>query len=369
MPRQYRLLLLLIVLSYCNSTLVAFSLGVTSKHQPKNENVEERTELLVFGLGSVGSEVSKLARPYFSSVIGTVRPESTSPDSFLGLKKKGIERVPLEEINEFHINNATHILLAMPPIDSVWQSVFQHFFIENKSHTTDKRWLGMISTTGVYGNHNGAWVTEESSLFCKHESSAFAYKEWEERFQQKAELSTCRVCVFRCAGIYDSSKSALHTVWKNMATTPPPSLPLSSTTTSNRNETMTNRIHVSDIASAVLTSMDIADTNEKQQLRQRNFRVFNLADDCPAKRSQVLNYANHLLSLVNSTNISNNEALSLSDTATRKTTRQRRREADRKLIDNDRMKQELLSKLQYPTYKEGLEAICKDPDTPWNNQK
>ena len=104
-----------------------------------------------------------------------------------------------------------------------------------------------------------------------------------------------------------------------------------------------------------------------------NFRIYNLADDSPAPRSQVLEYAANLLKGAGKDLLPMRERIkgdrsSAAGSATATTTRARRREIEKKLIDNSRMKNELLKELQFPSYKEGLEAILKDPTTPWNQE-
>ena len=162
---------------------------------------------------------------------------------------KDILYIPINDITENDIIQATHILIAMPFVQessSLWHTVLEHFF--NSSSEENPKWLGMVSTSGVYGNHDGAWVSEESELRCSPKSSAFAYQEWEKEFEQaSARSKSTNVRIFRCSGIYDSSKSALHTVWKSGFEKP--------NRNSERGNTKTNRIHSFDIAQAIVASM------------------------------------------------------------------------------------------------------------------
>ena len=352
-------------------------------------------QLLVFGLGRVGLQVAALAKPYFTKVIGTVR----NKNSFQGQQQQqqqheleGIVCIPINEIvqNKNIIQQSTHILIAMPFVaesEFIWETVLEKFF----NISDNSMWLGMVSTTGVYGNHDGAWVTEESDLRCSPESSAYFYQEWEQKFQQACAANGRRntnVSIFRCSGIYDSTKSALHTVWKNGYGTATTSTTTSvteeekeeettktligSTTTSN--STKTNRIHALDIAQAILNSIQIQEQQDPND-PSLNFRIYNLADDCPAPRSEVLEYAANLLKGTGKDLLPTRESIkgdrgstAGSAAAATTTTRARRREIEKKLIDNSRMKNELLQELQFPSYKEGLEAILKDPTTPWNQE-
>ena len=46
-------------------------------------------------------------------------------------------------------------------------------------------------------------------------------------------------------------------------------------------------------------------------------------------------------------------------------TRDRRRRMDQKRINNTKMKLELIPRLKYPTYKEGLTDILQNRNNPW----
>jgi hypothetical protein len=331
----------------------------TSNHQQHNQ------ELLIFGLGRVGREVAILAQPHLDHVAGTVRNRRQEQNQYQ------YECIPIEEMDyESRIARASHILIAMPPDEKIYSSIQKHFF--NKNHPTPK-WLGLVSTTGVYGNYNGTWVTEESPLLCNRESSAFSYQTWERRLEQEVVESNnnCRhVRVFRCAGIYDSSASALHTLWKKGYNKP--STAKKTTTTIAK----TNRIHAFDIAQSIVSSMMMMDTSSNNSSSiSSSFRIYNVADDCPAPRSEVMEYAAHLLEEAGISLERKNTGGSATTATTTptttptnamSTTRERRRETELKLVDNRRLKSELLPELQFPTYKEGLKAILKDPIAPWN---
>lgn len=100
----------------------------------------------------------------------------------------------------------------------------------------------------------------------------------------------------------------------------------------------------------------------------RTPQIYNLADDEPAPRADVMEYAADLLASIGVT-LEQAKQLKNGETAEPppSTKRERRRQTDRKLVSNERMKKELLGPngLTYSTYKEGLEAILKDPTTPW----
>ena len=270
-------------------------------------------DLLIIGLGRCGLQVAKQALPHFRHVYGTIRTPIDSSD------QDGVHRIPMEAVPSI-LPTCSHALLTLPPTS-------QHTVLWPLLSSLP--WIGLISTTSVYGNHNGGWVTEGSP--CHNRESP--YLSWEQSWPQAR--------IFRCAGIYSADRSALHTVWQQGLSID-----------NNDTTSPTSRIHVDDLARAIVASM--------MQSPSSPHRIYNLADDCPAPRSTVMQYAAELLQ--NQVGVSIPVA---EKSSTPTTTRTRRRLTDRKQVDNTRMKQELLSVLWYPTYREGLQAIVQDRTNPW----
>ena len=447
---------------------------ITNDHPRRHD----KKKLVIVGLGRVGLECGVLATPWFHEVVGTVRQLDDDNDNNMD----GIQRIPLDrrDLIQSHLSTATHILWTIPlsstsssspsnhPQDStttrekeahppqphhqphfsdsnlefLWNEVSQLQQQQPTTTTNDNaddndihnpppcvcEWMGFVSTTGVYGNHDGAIVTEESSLHCPPFSNADLYRVFEERWlslQSSSLLSSshCRSVVFRCAGIYDSNRSALHTVYNRQLQPPPPqqpqpqqgivpSLPLTTTVdaaaaTTTTTAAATNRIHSYDIARAIVASMttrdvvdddnnddeeeaSVLDANDHDTMSLPNTTlgrrrthggrgIYNLADDDPAPRSIVLNYAAELLESIGAlpapqpavpTEPTNPTTTTTTTTATTTvSTRERRRLTDRKWVSNQKMKDELVPQLTYPTYREGLKAILMDPNTPWQKQQ
>ena len=260
-------------------------------------------------------------------------------------------------------------------------------------------WWGVLSTTAVYGNHNGSWVNEESACLVDPNLDPKAQQwmdyehEWMQRITTVSVSSsppkkdgtttnqppTTVVNIFRCAGIYGPTQSALHTVHQSGQ---PPSIRSSQenkTTIINSKNTdnrptfipVTNRIHQDDVARAVVASMvECWEHTEPELSRNSSSRsknhveIYNLADDQPESRQIVLEYAAQLLATIDAMppmkpNITEKQA--------KFGARQGRRSRDHKRIDNSKMKHSLLQgrPLLFPTYKEGLQSILDAPGVPW----
>lgn len=294
--------------------------------------------LLVLGLGGVGraclNEATKCG--YFDCIQGTSRSPSTSEDIILFTPDSIGSILP----------ECTHVLITIPPPrDEDDDSVFDAVVNELKVKLPQGAWLGFVSTSGVYGNHDGVWVTEESPLYCSEKSPTFRYIQHEKMWQQLSKRSGWVGRTFRCSGLYGPERSALHTLWKKQALTVSPTAGI------------TNRIHETDVARAIVASM--IDSPQEQE----DFRVYNLSDDEPETRTVVMEYAAELLKSVG-VDISIEESLDSASSSARAT----RRGTDIKRVSNDRMKSELVSELLYPTYREGLTTIFQDTSSPWRKK-
>jgi hypothetical protein len=421
---------------------------------PLRSNPQERiNKLLIIGLGRVGLQVADLAvssqipireneKEDFVQVVGTVRQSSLGLDKDSGCSQdEKILRVPFDpKIVRKHLygyddnnNNddddveysipASHVLFTIPlsretdpDMEAVLNEIREWWKTQSSDDDDDdddndcdgnmkinrhpNKVLGILSTTGVYGNHNGNIVNEDSPLLCEEDSNAELYRQFEnewitfcDREEKDEDKDVNRLCIFRCAGIYDSSSSALHTVFRqgvgfdnvanaNDATATatatatnvaavPRSMSLKATTGN-----ITNRIHSVDLARGVLAGMFQQNCNENENRggsmsnSLATNRIYNLADNLPESRPIVLSFARELLSSIDIsvTEDVTTTAITITKTNSRSSvSRQNRRKKESKVVCNKRMRQELLSDscLLFPTYREGLTEIFKDPTTPW----
>ena len=385
-----------------------------STTKPKN--------LLILGFGRVGSEVASLLQenkqhqdkilPVFDKIIGTFQSEE---DFVLNnnLVQDDIQKIPFcPDALQKVLPHCSHVLVTIPPpIERKPSSAIDENVNDNNDILEQvydrvvqwlpkKSWIGIISTTGVYGHHDGKWVDEYAPLLCQEGTIASAFRDMEHRWQQRVATmgksnSKCHhsLYIFRCAGIYGPNSSALHTLYKR-GRSDSAIQPVSSTSLilGNKNRTntasipnstktpkkgITNRIHIKDIARAVVAAMarqpnvngtcTSYNTNLNNKTQQSCF-VYNLADDRPEARDVVMNFAYRLFEAANITlpakSESNNESTIPSSRRTR------RRSAELKLVRNARMKSELLPEegLLYPSYVEGLRAILVLPGMPWRER-
>lgn len=301
--------------------------------------ISSSPRLLILGLGGVGRAVFCEAsnEGYFQGgILGTSRSPSAD-DPIIEFTPESVGSV---------LPDCTHVLITIPPPreeDAVFEAVVEQF----ESNLPRGAWLGFVSTSGVYGNHNGAWVTEESPLYCSEDSPTFRYVLYEQKWRKISERCGWACRIFRCAGLYGPDRSALHTLWNKRILNISPAAGI------------TNRIHETDVARAIVASMQ-ASSSSGTTLSSDDFRVYNLSDDEPETRTVVMQYAAELLQSIGADLLIKTRASESSSSA-----RSKRRGTDIKRVSNERMKRELASDLVYPTYREGLSVLFQDSSSPW----
>jgi nucleoside-diphosphate-sugar epimerase len=224
------------------------------------------------------------------------------------------------------LEHATHVLLSIPP-DGDGDPALRHYR-DVMTSSAPLAWIGYLSSVGVYGDAQGAWVDETTPP-----------QPGTERGQRrlKAEndwLDFGRACgkalvIFRLPGIYGPGRSAIDQLLAGKARRV------------FKPGQVTNRVHVEDIASAVEAALPL----------KAGTYVFNVTDDLPAPPQDVIAYGADLLG-VPCPPATDPADESLSPMA-------RSFYGESKRVSNARMKAELGVRLAYPTYVEGLKAITR----------
>ncbi|MEM7618524.1 MAG: SDR family oxidoreductase [Pseudomonadota bacterium] len=227
------------------------------------------------------------------------------------------------------LEGTTHLLISTPPGDEGDPSFNIHAKDISKISTLE--WIGYLSTTGVYGNRDGGWVSEDDELIPTSQRGSRRVNAEEQWLSLSASLNI-PVQVFRLAGIYGPGRSALDSIRAGVA---------------RRIEKpghAFSRIHVEDIVQVLMASIAKPHTNA----------AYNVCDDHPAPSHEVIEYACELLKRPAPPLIAFEEADLAPIT--------RSFYADNKRVRNDKIKNELGVDLKYKTYKEGLEACLSAED-------
>jgi nucleoside-diphosphate-sugar epimerase len=222
------------------------------------------------------------------------------------------------------LGNATHLLSSVPP-DAAGDPVLAAHGAEIAA-LKQLKWVGYLSTTGVYGDRGGAWVDEGSALTPSGERGGRRVTA-EAQWLDLARRHALSVHVFRLAGIYGPGRSALDTVREGRARR------------IDKPGQVFSRIHVADIVATLRASMARPDPGA----------AYNVCDDDPAPPETVIAHACALLG-VTPPPLMPFDAAELSPMA-------RSFYDDNKRVSNRRIKRELGVRLIYPSYKDGLKAL------------
>lgn len=282
--------------------------------------------LFCFGLGFSATALARLLLAEGWRVAGTYREEANRRL----LARQGIETYPFEAGHPVdwleRLAPVSDILVSIPP-SAKGEPVLAQFATTLRS-LPRLRWLGYLSTTGVYGDTGGAWVDETAAL--RPSSPRGQYRvAAEQAWLDEVLAHRLPVHVFRLAGIYGPGRSVIDQVRAG------------ETRRIDRPQHLFSRIHVDDIASTLRASMTRPDPG----------RIYNVCDDEPAAPSDVIAFACQLLGVAPPPLLSFEAAAATMSTMALTFWKDNRR------VDNGRIKRELGVVLRYPSYREGLKAI------------
>ena len=279
--------------------------------------------LFVFGLGFTGMQIAKLARARGWTVGGTC----TQADKAEQLRAVGIEAVPFDGTAAVALEmvaTASHVLCTIAP-GAAGDPVLRHC----ADLLGKARWLGYLSTTGVYGDHGGGWV-DEATPTNPTQPRSIQRLAAERAWQALGVRTGAAVDIFRLPGIYGPGRSPIDQVKAGVAKR------------IDKPSQVFSRINVADVAQAVVAAM----------VRGGPGAIYNVADDLPASSADVMAFACELLGATTPPLVPWAEAAPSMSAMARSFYAENRR------VRNERMKRELGVTLLYPTYREGLRAVA-----------
>lgn len=281
--------------------------------------------LVIFGYGFSGRTLARRLRAEGWDVVGVCRDVGGEAR----IRSDGARAVRVTDTADLAaaVCGADAVLVTAPPGAAGCPGLAA---LEPAMRTKPPDWIGYLSTTGVYGDRRGGWVTERSRLAAQSVEAARrvgAERDWKDL---GARLER-PVAVFRLPGIYGPGRSALDRLRAGTArriVAP---------------GQVFSRIHVEDLAAGVAAAV-----------RRRAAGAYNLCDDEPAPNSDVIAYAAGLLK------IPPPQEEPLADANQRPAAL--RFYAESKRVSNALAKAALGWRPAYPTYREGLRAMLEhDP--------
>ena len=283
--------------------------------------------LFVFGMGYSAAHYVRTRRATFARVSATVRGAEKRD----ALAREGVESFVFSPTATDAglpgaLAKADCLLVSVPP--GAGGDPALGAFAAAAASAPALRSIVYLSTIGVYGDHNGAWIDEATPPVPSNERSVWRLAA-EEGWRDLARRKSVAVHVLRLAGIYGPGQNALVNLRAGTAKR------------IVKKGQVFNRIHVEDIARAIDAAFAFPDA--------RADRIWNVCDDEPAPPQDVVTYAATLMGVEPPPEI-DFETAALSPMA-------RSFYSECKRCSNRAMREELGVTLAYPTYREALDAL------------
>ncbi len=278
--------------------------------------------LLIFGHGYTAQQLVAQLSPAPDDVRVTTRSaEKAAQLARQGLKARVFPGTDMAE----DLAWASHVLMSAGP-DGGQDPVLADARAAIVANAARLTWVGYLSTTGVYGDHQGGWVDEATPLTpstARGRARVAAETEWQDLLRDHG----LPLHIFRLAGIYGPGRGPFEKVRDGTARR------------IIKPGQVFSRTHVEDIAQVLIASMARPDPGA----------IYNVCDDDPAPPQDVIAHAAMMLGLPLPPEIPF-ETADLSPMAASFY-------AESKRVDNRRIKYDLGVRLRYPDYRAGLAAI------------
>lgn len=304
---------------------------------------------LVIGAGFSGYAIAQHVRQY-GSVCGTRQ----QTQSLMALRKAQLEAIVFSPSNnasssanrsgvctiaeqqtvmdepiQSQLAKVTHLVICVAPArQAPLDDAVLRYFSSAQINMPKLEWVGYLSTIGVYGNHDGAWI-DESTPCGSTQVRSLMRLEAENAWHTLCEHWQIPLSILRLSGIYGAGRNAIEDAVKGRARM------------LIKPEQVFNRIHVGDLAKAV------------GLCAQKKFNgIVNITDDLPAPPQDVICYA-HRLAGKSPPPAVDFKTADISDMA-------RSFYSENKRVSNALSKQQIDMHYTYPTYIDGLDALWSE---------
>ncbi len=217
-----------------------------------------QSKLIIFGGGFSGQRIASVGRSLGVKVLCSRRQKDSKGADFTFNSDT--------ELSNEIFEGATHVLSCIPPLFSGEDPVLLQLKNQLLNSKTLK-WVGYLSTTGVYGDTKGEWVNENTSPNPQQKRSIrrlSCEKQWLE--------TKLPVQILRLPGIYGPGRSAFDSLLNG------------TTKMIDKPGQVFSRIHVDDIAGSVLFLINLYSQG-------KNPMVVNIADNLPTNNLDVIAFA------------------------------------------------------------------------------
>jgi nucleoside-diphosphate-sugar epimerase len=287
--------------------------------------------LLCFGLGYSAEHFIGAFGDGFERIVGTVRglERATVLNARFGGRLRALVfdgLTPSADVKSA-VRDATRVLVSVPPHEN--GDAVLAAFGDALAHAPHLQSMVYLSTVGVYGDHGGEWVDEQTPARAASARSRERLAA-EQAWQKLGARTGATVTILRLAGIYGPGQNALVQIARGNARR------------IVKPGQVFNRIHVADIAQAIDATF-----------ARRIGGICNVADDEPCPPGEPLAFAAQLLGRDPPPEVT------FADAAPTMSPMALSFWQDCRRVRNDKLKHQLGVTLLYPTYREGLRALLE----------
>ena len=282
-------------------------------------------KVLIFGYGYVARFLSEKIIANGNSVLATSRDSNkmnTQVDKLTLIHPDKINS-KLTELKD----ETTHLIVSVPPNESgdVFLNQYQDILLSMSS----LKWIGYLSATNVYGDHNGEYVNELSSLKGRTSKGINRIKA-EGQWIEYSKENDLPLHIFRIAGIYGPERNIYERIKSNKFNH------------IIKHDQYFSRIYIYDLVNILLASMN----------KPNPINIYNVADDMPSNMSDVVDF------ICQRTSCSIPKKISFEDLDI-----DQKKESfysENKRINNRLLKEDLGIILKYPSYREGYQELIEN---------
>ena len=217
-----------------------------------------KSKLVIFGGGFSGQRIASFARGLGVKVLCSRRNKESDGADFIFNTEK--------EISNEIFEGTTHVLSCIPPLLNGEDPVLLKLKTQ-LLNSKNLKWVGYLSTTGVYGDTKGGWVNENTSPNPQQERSIRRFSCEKQWIETKLPIQ-----ILSLPGIYGPGRSAFESLFNG------------TTKMIDKPDQVFSRIHVDDIAGSVLFLINLYSQG-------KNPLVVNVADDLPTSNLEVITFA------------------------------------------------------------------------------
>ncbi len=289
--------------------------------------VKQMHAITIIGCGDIGQRVAKRclqqSKPVRGMVLSDKSAEMLRQQAIIPIQANLDDAETLKDTS-YRANSVFYF--AAPPRLGNQDMRMTNWLASIDSHDLPDKVI-LISTTAVYGDTGGNWITEQSDTSPTTDRGKRRL-DAERQLLAWGQLNSIDVVILRVPGIYGPGRLPRERLEK--------ALPIL-----NESECgYTNRIHSEDLAMICMAAADKANGGD----------IFNVSDGSPGTMTDWFNQVADFLSLPRPPQISMQQAEQEMSAGMLSYLKESRR------IDNSKLLKELQVKLKYPTIKQGIPA-------------